>query len=71
MQKQSMGQNTRNAIDFLLVRSLISPLVSQFMTLRLVYQTCVSTRYSYHPDSPYCQWKTKMGVTYSHLKVGI
>lgn len=49
MQKQSVGQNTRNAIDFILVRSLMPPLVSLFITSRLVYHACVSSRYSYHP----------------------
>lgn len=43
-----MGQNTRKAMEFLLVRTLISPLVSLFLTSRLVYQTYVSTRYSKH-----------------------
>lgn len=57
MQKQSIGQNARNAIDFSVGSVLISPLLSLFMTSRLVYQTYVSTSYSYHSDSPYCQWK--------------
>lgn len=68
MQKQSMGQSTRKAIEFPWVRFLISPLVSLFMTSKLVYQTYVSTRYSKHPDSPYGQWKTRIGSLYLILK---
>lgn len=49
MQNQSMGQDTWNAIDFSSEVSHLSLGLYVFMTSRLVYQTYVSTRYSYHP----------------------
>lgn len=64
MQKDSMGQNTRKVIEFLLLGFLIPPLASQFMTSRLVYQTYVSTRYCKHPNSCYSQRRTQMGPLY-------